>query len=216
MAKGERRKCQRERQEEAGETRDRILRRGIKSWRVQSFLRDDPGNGRAVALLIPLPAANFFPFLLSFFFLRFLWSSSRARRLLVLLSSRVLHVALRRSLCRSFSLSYPSSCIMRSVAVILSPFRALKRAAHLLFFRFDTQGTRNIFIGPRMTHIMHTNEATHIYERKNMFSYNCLYVTVESCFRRVLFLMDRQPSGISSRNKALKYSQISNINYAYL
>jgi len=39
----------------------RIPRRGIKSWRVQSFLRDDPGNGRAAALLIPLPAANFSP-----------------------------------------------------------------------------------------------------------------------------------------------------------
>lgn len=53
-------KCQRERQEEAA-GQDRILRRSIKSWQVQSFLRDDPGNGRAVALLIPLPAANFSP-----------------------------------------------------------------------------------------------------------------------------------------------------------
>lgn len=33
----------------------------IKSCQVQSFLLDDPGNGRAVALLIPLPAANFSP-----------------------------------------------------------------------------------------------------------------------------------------------------------
>jgi len=45
---------------------DRILWRSIKSWQVQSFLRDDPGNGRAVALLIPLPAANFSPALLFF------------------------------------------------------------------------------------------------------------------------------------------------------
>lgn len=40
---------------------DRIPRCSIKSWQVQSFLLDDPGNGRAVALLIPLPAANFSP-----------------------------------------------------------------------------------------------------------------------------------------------------------
>lgn len=83
-----------ERQEEAAETRDRILRRSIKSWRVQSFLRVDPGKGRAVALLIPLPAANFSPFLLSFFlffifyFIFFSFPDPlQARRLLVLLSS---------------------------------------------------------------------------------------------------------------------------------
>lgn len=42
------------------------MRRGIKSCQVQSFLRDDPrnGGGRTVALLIPLPAANFSPILL--------------------------------------------------------------------------------------------------------------------------------------------------------
>lgn len=106
-----------ERQEEAAETRDRILRRSIKSWRVQSFLRDDPGNGRAVALLIPLPAANFSPFLLSFFlffysfifFFRFLILSKRV----ISLSSSPLAVSMSPyvALC-----AVPSAFLIRALA----------------------------------------------------------------------------------------------------
>lgn len=70
--KGERGRGERKEENAKGRDRkerpaqDRILWRSIKSWQVQSFLRDDPGNGRAVALLIPLPAANFSPSLLFF------------------------------------------------------------------------------------------------------------------------------------------------------
>lgn len=160
----------RDRKERPRRRRDRILRRSIKSWRVQSFLRDDPGNGRAVALLIPLPAANFSPFLLSLFFLsslRFLILSERV----VSLSSPSLPIP-PRSPCRltpfsprrSFSLSYPSSCIMRYVPVILSTLHALKPSHTFVPSLRYARRRYNIFIGPRMTHIIHTNEAAHMHE----------------------------------------------------
>lgn len=120
-AKGRDRKKQRP-------TQDRILRRSIKSWQVQSFLWDDPGNGRAVALLIPLPAANFSPSP-SFFF-----SSPdplHARPPLVpsflLVLSLVTHVPCISPYTRTSFYVPPAflirfcSCIMRYATVILSP-----------------------------------------------------------------------------------------------
>jgi len=135
---------------------DRILWRSIKSWQVQSFLRDDPGNGRAVALLIPLPAANFSPALL--FFVS--WSSPDTVSLSSFsLPSRggVLYIVLHAScsLCRIFSLSYLRSCIMPYATVILFPYLI---ARILLFVCFNTRKTQNIFIFPRTTHVIHANE----------------------------------------------------------
>lgn len=142
---GGRRKCQRERQEEAGETRDRILRRSIKSWRVQSFLRDDPGNGRAVALLIPLPAANFSPFPLSFFSLFPVILSKSA--------SSPCPLLLSRSLCRLTPLFMP----------FLQPFlsgllhNALRRCYPFPFPCFKTRRT------PFVLSLRYARNAEHFY-----------------------------------------------------
>lgn len=113
------------------------------------------------------------------------------------------------SLCRLTRklLSYavpPASFIRRLLhnalrhRFILSPHSCLiTRAA--LFFRFDTRETRNIFIGPQPTHVIHTNEVG------DMFPHNCLQVNRPShnlspC--RLRFLMDDAafPAGMTYQN----------------
>lgn len=120
----------------AAAAQDRILWRSIKSWQVQSFLRDDPGNGRAVALLIPLPAANFSPSLL-LFFLRFLILSRRVGPLSlppIATPSRVLYiVALHTARVAPPTFLIRVPCIMPYATVILFPS---------LFVRPDTRKTR--------------------------------------------------------------------------
>lgn len=155
---------------------DRILWRSIKSWQVQSFLRDDPGNGRAVALLIPLPAANFSLSLL--FFVS--WSSpdapspcltlfpcpcppSLCRLTRELLSipflQPFLSARLHNASCHCYPFPFP--CLPCSTCVPL-------------FVRFDTMRgeTRNIFILPRTTRMVIDTDEVKIHFRITAWKQN--------------------------------------------